>query len=604
MKDFVSVQLRPFSPHKKTILQILMVMLCIACFSSTIYMIPHIVKPVYGWDHTFQLNIAFMASTPSGPSQYSIGIQVNSNCCKENDKFFTCKNCYTYLTLGQIRQLINDEIKINNSNYMLDDYDGSNCFDTGAQYHQVVNITGEWELFKSSFRNCDFTGAYCYSSNNLFDANNKYKKHHLGSGALYSTTDYIGFSTWKNKDDGGIYLSFKDQLGISVKYDGTSNAPGSYSGATNKSSSIKTANDLRQLRDNVNNKTNYDGCTFNLENNINLNGEDWKPIGMYGRNYTGGKINYYGNYFSGIFNGNSHKIYNFKIKQTKSSQYGGEYSNGLLVKSFGVGLFGYMNNALIKNLHIEDAELNMHLYDNFDNVKKNNLQDLYGDGFSGNSSYHPAKFGGIIAGVARDSTITNCEVTNSIVRLNNTRSHSTVAYGTILGTGRGSYNKNNFSYNYTVENSYSNADLAVLGSESINENPCLYVGGIAGGGDRNGEHDWSNVWDTGFGLTKVGYCMFAGRIQVLAITGYDIKIGGVLGAGTIQNCVTFGGNDVIYYNSYPYLTSNFNSCVIDYVCASGGAGSYMKFKNGNEIECSKYASSTGSVRIKFGEATW
>lgn len=96
---------------------------------------------------------------------------------------------------------------------------------------------------------------------------------------------------------------------------------------------ISTVDDLKKFRDDVNNGVNnYSGKTVVLANDLNLNGEDWIPIGWRVTNLNGAD-------FSGTFDGNGHKITGLNITSSTDSNY---------------GLFGYTGmGSSIKNLNVE-----------------------------------------------------------------------------------------------------------------------------------------------------------------------------------------------------------------------------------------------------------
>jgi len=92
---------------------------------------------------------------------------------------------------------------------------------------------------------------------------------------------------------------------------------------------IQTAEDLKLLRDNVNNGENYEGKYFRQTENIDLKSEEWIPIGVYS-----GK-----SYFYGIYDGTGHYIENLVT--------GSKGNNGLFGKLGGV----------VMNLGIENGEI-------------------------------------------------------------------------------------------------------------------------------------------------------------------------------------------------------------------------------------------------------
>ena len=89
---------------------------------------------------------------------------------------------------------------------------------------------------------------------------------------------------------------------------------------------------LKAFRNAVNNGNTFEGCSITLKENIDLNGEQWLPIG-------------YWETFDGIFDGDNHTISNLKHIATDFDCY--------------IGLFGCTNNATIKNLTINNAEINL-----------------------------------------------------------------------------------------------------------------------------------------------------------------------------------------------------------------------------------------------------
>ena len=96
---------------------------------------------------------------------------------------------------------------------------------------------------------------------------------------------------------------------------------------------IEDAADLAKLAETVNSGTDYQGEYFKLTTDIDLSGFDagdgggWRPIGTSA------------SYFRGSFDGNGYKITGLSINRTT------DY----------VGLFGCINNAVVKNLGVETA---------------------------------------------------------------------------------------------------------------------------------------------------------------------------------------------------------------------------------------------------------
>lgn len=132
---------------------------------------------------------------------------------------------------------------------------------------------------------------------------------------------------------------------------------------------IASAADLAQLAANVNDGMMYRNKYFKQTVNIDLDGKEWTPIGNAS------------NSFQGNFDGGQHQIQGLKIES--DLRY--------------VGLFGEVNDATIKNLHVSG------------NIVATNTVYDAGD----NYSRHPAAAGGI-AGEATRSTIHNCSFRGNI----------------------------------------------------------------------------------------------------------------------------------------------------------------------------------------------
>lgn len=95
---------------------------------------------------------------------------------------------------------------------------------------------------------------------------------------------------------------------------------------------IYTLDQLKRFRDNVNSGMTYKGKTIKLMADIDMNNENWTPIGL-----TGDSVG-----FQGIFDGNNKTIYNLKVVKTEAA-----YQSA--------GLFGCINGATVKNFNIENA---------------------------------------------------------------------------------------------------------------------------------------------------------------------------------------------------------------------------------------------------------
>ncbi len=138
---------------------------------------------------------------------------------------------------------------------------------------------------------------------------------------------------------------------------------------------IYTAEELAGLAFNVNRGIDYNGETFLLMDDIDLNNHpDWTPIGQWIGIHSSGEIRKE-HYFRGTFDGQNHTVSNMYINFDKPNQV-----NEVRVTS---GLFGAIQNATIKNITVRDSYI----------YQKTNAYN---------------NFAGAIVGISNSGTIDNC----------------------------------------------------------------------------------------------------------------------------------------------------------------------------------------------------
>ena len=196
---------------------------------------------------------------------------------------------------------------------------------------------------------------------------------------LASSICLLGLTLWQNRGHNTSFIP--NRLRASVSFTGRGTASSPYL--------IKTADDLASLSAMVNSGTSFKGVHFRLENDIDLtdflstngpgynNGAGWQHIGRHMHLP-----------FSGAFDGAGHTISGLWINRTSEPH---------------IGLFGYIMNAEIRNLHVEVAE---------------------GRSIAGGVSI------GILAGLSYESIIANCSV-SGVIRVETNRDFAGV--GGIVG---------------------------------------------------------------------------------------------------------------------------------------------------------------------------
>lgn len=110
---------------------------------------------------------------------------------------------------------------------------------------------------------------------------------------------------------------------------------------------IETAEELAGLAKEVNDGNSFEGKTIKLTCDIDLANREWTPIG-YGSSSVDATADAYSKVFRGTFDGQDHEIKNLKITTFKGGASNTEAASG-------VGLFGSIHGATIKNLDVENA---------------------------------------------------------------------------------------------------------------------------------------------------------------------------------------------------------------------------------------------------------
>lgn len=207
----------------------------------------------------------------------------------------------------------------------------------------------------------------------------------------------------------------------------------------------------------ISGKTNFKGVYFKLTEDIDLNNEEWLLIG------SSSDIPFKGN-----FDGNNKTISNLYIN---ISIY--DYA----------GVFGYIANSIIQNLHVTISE-----------------QGITATGYS-------AYVGGI-AGYTHESNIQNCDVTGGLIK-GETNSYSSTYTGGIVGTNN----------NSTISNCFATNDIISM------EPYHPQAGGIVG-------------YNTGYNAL-ISDCYYRGTVTSTS-SGTDGLAGGITGVNergaTVRNC--------------------------------------------------------------------
>ena len=309
--------------------------------------------------------------------------------------------------------------------------------------------------------------------------------------------------------------------------------------------SIENAQQLQHLANLVNLEgANTTGATFVLTSDIDLSGINWVPIGNYGSNTV---LRFYG-----TFDGNGHTISNLTIK---------DLSNDVQ------GLFGYTDNAEIKNVYLKDVD-----------IKSTN-----------------AYIASLVGRAMNGSVINNCHVISGKI---NTSNHSV---GGLLGVCVASEVKNSSANVEIVGGQHTGGLFGAASNGSIIEN-CFSQGTLT-----------STEWKCG-GIIGSIYSTITIRncYSTMDITNHA-RTGGIVGdLGGVNNTLEnlyFGGtcSSAGYYGAiagYAYESTNFTNCYYNVSTDStlpgnGGIGLTV-----DEIASGTAFDSFKNVTNDFGENLW
>lgn len=298
--------------------------------------------------------------------------------------------------------------------------------------------------------------------------------------------------------------------------------------ATGETHEIYTFDDLVKYAE-LSRTSTHSSDTYLLKNDIKITDSDYESIKNDEYKYI--SFGSDENPFSGTFDGNGFTIYNLK------------YDSSLDVK-YDTGLFSKTNNALIKNLTIDNADIS--------------------------SDYR----GGIVAGYSKSTTFLNITVKNSHLFVSATNNVLTlitdggIRGGTIVGEAEGSIFYNCESNNNTI-NTNNTSGVAALSGKS------LTLGGLVGILD-NSLIEYSRVKQ---GSVKNYY-----DVAVGALGGNTLYVGGIAGKmrNSSQIIDSYSTAQLYYYCATYVSVGAGNSGHI------GGISAIMEGSS-NEIVRSHYA---------------
>ena len=238
---------------------------------------------------------------------------------------------------------------------------------------------------------------------------------------------------------------------------------------------ISNAVGLKWVAENVNTMEYYvnasanifDGKTVYLANDIDLGGDEWRPIGDYAFSRTS---------FNGVFDGQNHTVSNFKVtnkvawsEKVTEASYGffgnvkGTIKNLIIENAtinpdggrYSAALVGRLHNGgAIENCHVVNSAVTISHWQVGGIVGQNNNGNIYDSSVTNSTITGMAAVGAIVGMdmVAGEHQITNCQVKNTHLVQNASFGESyDASYGLIVGLANQSGIILNLN-NITVEN--------------------------------------------------------------------------------------------------------------------------------------------------------
>lgn len=262
---------------------------------------------------------------------------------------------------------------------------------------------------------------------------------------------------------------------------------------------VSTSADLLAMSCYINNgSTGHQTGIYDLQNNIDLTGVSWTPIGTAM------------NPFMGDFNGNGHSLSHLSINQLVT--HGGTY---IIFELYGTGMFGDVDGGMIQDLVFVDPIIT---------VSTNALA-------TEQTRIERMAFVGVVAGsIDNESTIDKVLVKNAHIEVTNTSVMETTEYSWI--------------YNYIGGIAGRIADASIISHSSFTgtidvslqaeDNQNVFIGGLSGGVESS----------------EVSHSTFDGDITLTTPSSYELSelaIGGVSGyvfGSTVMDMIIMSKMDV------------------------------------------------------------
>jgi len=345
----------------------------------------------------------------------------------------------------------------------------------------------------------------------------------------------------------GIGIAAQEEVATTVWDGGVASGFGGGSGTAKDPYRIESAQQLAYLAKIVNSSENGIGSHFTLEQDIDLNGREWTPIGSDWN-------------FRGTFDGKGHTVRGLKVTGGIERNYDGDRLE------IYAGLFGHVGGGTIKNLTV-DGEIFIGIPD------REGDSSLYVGGIAGNASQGKVinchnlcdieawnigsegrLWGGGVVGSSWDVYLDGCSNTGTIL----TTCGNYSAVGGVIGNAGDGTVQNSWNIGYlevmgATEDAYSTVggvvgsanDVAIINCSSIsNILGTKRCAGIVGDIYEREVDEYGN----GAQVAQLKNCYFAGNVECVETDSWRDETAAITaridGAVEVENCF-FDKNAVV-----------------------------------------------------------
>lgn len=315
---------------------------------------------------------------------------------------------------------------------------------------------------------------------------------------------------------------------------------------------VDSKEQLAQIATDVNAGKAFKGETIALISDVDLNNEEWTPIG----NST--------NKFQGIFDGQEHIISNLVVNMEGKSN---------------VGLFGYTTDGEIKNLTVNNAKVTGHL--NVGVVAGTPYASKYTDiKVTGHVEVNGMSYVGGVGGKNAYANWTNITVdvdASSYVKANsveNGTAYRTYVGGVVGFNGEGKHSFTNIKSNINVSGSTCDVGglfgIAHYGNNFTN---CISSGNVeitnAGeAGDAEEIGGIAGVWHNGGADVVFTGCSFTGTLEANITEGVDLSDNTIVGAAYYPSGSYKKNGEIVYAKGKLNIDGEINVVSISVSTAS------------------------------------